>query len=367
MIALYEAWKGRYLVAAGTEPDGHPRYRVLHLRDPQADTVSEGMGYGMMIAAYMAGHDPDARAIFDGLYEFVLDHPSVNDPHLMDWDIPADESQNPPEDDSAFDGDADIAFALLLASAQWGDAGRFDYTHEASVMLDAIMASTIGQDSNLTLLGDWVNQPGDEYDQYTPRTSDFMPDHFRAFARATGQTRWNDVVAACQAAVEHIQSVYGPGTGLVSDFLVGASPTDHTLEPAPPNFIEGPHDGHYEYNACRDPWRLATDALVNDDPTSHAQALRIAQWSWQTTGGVPAAIHAGYTLDGTPVAGSDYFSTAFAAPLAVSAMIDPQAQGWLNDLYDSVRDSDDNYYEDTLSVLCMLVLTGNWWDPTLTP
>ena len=367
MIALYEAWKGRYLAPAGTEPDGHVRYRILHHRNPQGDTVSEGMGYGMLIVAYMAGYDPQAHAIFDGLYEYVLDHPSVNGASLMDWNVPANEAPNPPEDDSAFDGDADIAYALLLASVQWGDRGRFDYHQEAMTVLDAIMTRTVGVDSDLPLLGDWVSEPGDEYDQYTPRTSDFMPGHFHAFARATGDPRWNDVASACQNAIGQIQATFSPATGLIPDFLVPVSANDHTLIPAPAFFIEGPNDGRYEYNACRDPWRFATDALINNDPISRAEALTIAQWSRSATMGDPQAIHAGYKLDGTPVAGSDYFSAAFAAPLAVAAMLDPQGQAWLNALYDSVRQSDDDYYEDTLSVLGMLVLTGNWWDPTLTP
>ena len=367
VIALYEAWKGRYLIAAGTEPDGHPRYRILHHRDPQGDTVSEGMGYGMLIVAYMAGQDHDAKMIFDGLYEYVLDHPSVYGTHLMDWNVPADESSNPPDDDSAFDGDSDIAYALLLASAQWGDQGRFNYQNEASLVLDAMMQRTVGANSNLPLLGDWVNEPGDEFDEYDARTSDIMPNHFHAFARFTKDPRWNDVALACQSAIEHIQMTNSIGTGLLPDFFVSASANDHTPVPAPAFFIEGPNDGRYEYNACRDPWRLATDALLEDNPVSRVQALRIAIWSRLATGANPNAIYAGYRLDGTPVSGSDYFSAAFAAPLAVAAMLDPEGQDWLNALYDSIRSSDDEYYEDTLSVLCMMILSGNWWDPTLVP
>src|SRR4051812_22226572 len=32
--ALYDVWTQRYLAQAGTEGDGHPRYRVLFSRDP---------------------------------------------------------------------------------------------------------------------------------------------------------------------------------------------------------------------------------------------------------------------------------------------------------------------------------------------
>ena len=53
-------------------------------------------------------------------------HPSEIDSRLMDWNVP-----EPEGNDSAFDGDADIAFGLLLADAQWGSAGRVNYKAEA--------------------------------------------------------------------------------------------------------------------------------------------------------------------------------------------------------------------------------------------
>ena len=46
-------------------------------------TVSEAHGYGMMLAALMAGYDPEAQSIFDGLFAFYRDHPSSLTPGLM--------------------------------------------------------------------------------------------------------------------------------------------------------------------------------------------------------------------------------------------------------------------------------------------
>ncbi|MFM9105100.1 MAG: hypothetical protein ACKOWF_00160, partial [Chloroflexota bacterium] len=73
--AAYGRWKGNYLTRWGTDRDGHPLYWVVY--NGAADqTVSEAMGFGMVIVALMAGHDPDARALFDGLWRFVREHPS---------------------------------------------------------------------------------------------------------------------------------------------------------------------------------------------------------------------------------------------------------------------------------------------------
>lgn len=171
-----------------------------------------------------------------------------------------------------------MAYALLLADKQWGSNGRINYRAEAETLITAIFESTIGPASRLTMLGDWVNPNGSNYNQYTARTSDFMPAHFRAYGRATNNPIWSEVVSNTQTVITSLQMNYSPTTGLLPDFTVPTSPTDHTPHPAPSHFIEGTHDGHYYYNAGRTPWRIATDALVNNDPVSFAQAGKITVW-----------------------------------------------------------------------------------------
>ncbi len=360
--AAYDHWKAHYLRAAGTTAAGRPLYRISSGTEDPDRTVSEGQGYGMLIVALMAGYDPDAQTIFDGLWQFARAHPSKIDPRLMAWEVPEPTGGT----DSAFDGDADMAYALLLADAQWGSDGDLDYRAAAETLITAIGQSTVGPHTHLPLLGDWVEAyDDDEYTEYTVRTSDFMPAHFRAYGRFIGDPLWQKVVSATQTAVAHIQADYSPQTGLLPDFLVPASAEDHTLRPAYPNFLEGEHDGDYDYNAGRDPWRIATDALLNDDPTSRAQARKMAEWIFATTGGDPLAIRAGYTLDGEPTTDDD-FTTFFAAPFGVALMTTDHQQ-FLNDLYDAVYNIYEDYYEDSVTLLSLLVITGNYWDPTVPP
>ncbi len=362
---LYEAWKLHFLSAAGSEPDGHPRYRVRWDTPPEAATVSEGQGYGMVISVLMAGHDAAARTIFDGLLEFAKDHPSEIDARLMDWWVEADEIPERRGNDSAFDGDADIAYALLMAEQQWGAGGRFDYGAEASALLAGMLSSELGPQSRLPLLGDWVQPDGSTYSQLTPRTSDFLPDHFLAFAQARDAGAWLDARAAASWTIDFIQQSYAPSTGLVPDFLEPVSATDPTPRPASPNFLEGANDGFYYYNSARVPLRLGVSALVGDDAVSREQVQRLSLWIEAEAEADPARIRAGYRLDGTPVAGSNYFTSAFAAPLGVAAMSSATQQQWLNDLYEAVRLSQEGYYEDTLTLLSMLVMTGNYWSPAV--
>ena len=359
---LYDLWMERYRVFMGEADDGHPRYRIRKDRGARDATVSEGQGWGMMLAAFMAGHDPQARTVFDGLWEFALDHRSAGDPRLMDWWVNWDESPDGFGDNSAFDGDADIAYGLLLAEAQWGNRGRFDYGAEAEAVLAGILASAMGPDSDLPMLGDWVGPHGSPHNQWTPRGSDFMVDHFWAFSRASGDPRWGDVREACLAAIEQMQRDYSPHTGLVPDFMVarGSGPD---LEPAWPYFLESAWDGAHFYNACRLPWRLGLDALISGDERTLASARAMARWISAATGDDPWEIRAGYQLSGAPVDGSAYFTSAFAAPFAVALMTDPGQQDFLDSLYEVLRTRDESYYADSISLFSMIVLSGTWWSP----
>ena len=173
ITAYYDDWKNRWL-----KPDpGGNGWRVLI--DNSGRTVSEGQGYGMVIVPLMSGHDPQARTIFDGLWQFRLAHPSSIDDRLMDWAVP-----DPDGNDSAFDGDADIAYGLLLAHAQWGSGGTINYLQQAKNVIAGIKAKTIGPTSKLPMLGDWVNPTSTgTHNQWGTRSSDFMLGHFRAWAR----------------------------------------------------------------------------------------------------------------------------------------------------------------------------------------
>lgn len=380
----FDRWASRYLVVAGTMAGGSPLYRIAFGRAGTCDyntTVSEGQGYGMLIVALMAGYAPDPQTTFDGLWEYARRHRSSIPvhglpSHLMAGRVPPDKKGN----DSAFDGDCDITYALLLADKQWGSSGAIDYRSAAKDIASDLLTQVIGPTTHLPLLGDWVDPisgtPTNDLpnipcaDEYTPRSSDFMPGHFRVFRKEFAEAAWDAVISACQAVVSQMQAMYGSGTGLVPDFMVPILPARTALKPAPPRFLEEVTDGDYAFNACRVPWRLGTDALLNGDATSLSQTRTMARWAVASAGSGggppdPDNITEGYRLNGTPLNPASGFAPAYAAPLAVAAMTEPPHQEWLNQLFTRIKrlDEDGNYYEDTLTLLCLLVLTGNFWAP----
>jgi hypothetical protein len=185
--------------------------------------------------------------------------------------------------------------------------------------------------------------------------------NFRAFFRHTNNERWQDVINASQNALTKLQTQSSLGTGLISDFIEPESVSSNQQIPAAPYFLEGQYDGGYYYNACRVPLRIGMDALLYNDGISRQIVTKISTWMEQASGGNPYGVNAGYSLEGTPVAGGNYFSTAFVAPLGVAAMNDANQQYWLNDIYESVHNTHQGYYEDSINLLSLLVMTGNYW------
>lgn len=358
----YDGWKQRYLAAGKSQREFYvqshgPGERGSH----KALSFSEGQGYGLMITAFMAGHDPAAREAFDGLYRFYRSHPSMYNARLMAWRQEQDETSSK-DRDSASDGDLDIAFALLLANAQWGSGGEINYLKEALENIAAIKQDEINRKAWTVKLGDWAS-PENKYYSAT-RPSDFMMGHFRAFRAATGDESWTKVIDRCYSIVGVMQNDYSPSTGLIPDFVVASG---DSYKPAPPDFLEGANDGAYYYNSCRVPFRLGIDVIMTGDERARKALQKINRWIVAETRGDPSSIRAGYRLDGEVVDRDDR-SQAFTACFAVGAMCDPSNQEWLNALWDRVGKADtksEGYYADTLRMLCLIVLSGNWWEPPL--
>jgi hypothetical protein len=190
-----------------------------------------------------------------------------------------------------------------------------------------------------------------------------MPGHLRAFASASGSPLWTDVLDHTYGVFDDIQTTHSPATGLLPDFILDPLGTP---VPAGPQFLEGANDGAYDYNACRDPWRVATDFLVSGEARAKTTVQRITNWIRGATGNDPNDIKSGYQLNGTVSAGADYRSMAFVAPLGVGAMTDTANQAWLNDVWDLVVATPldaEGYYENSLKLLSMIVMSGNWWAP----
>ncbi len=360
---FYDEWKNLYIGNDCSEDIAYVDVNAEDNDNSDTLTVSEAHGYGMMIVAFMAGYDDEAQELFDRFYRYYRNHPSEENDYLMAWNQ-AGNCENAKEggNSSATDGDLDIAYALLLANAQWGSKGEINYREAALKMISAIEEEEINPSLNTVMLGDWTHPTNTTY-YNASRTSDWMPEHFRAFQDATDDDLWNQVVETIYESIETLQTNFSPTTGLLPDFVINL---DSSVEPAGEDFLEDDADGTYNYNACRDPWRLATDYLLNGESRAMTAVQTMNDWIKDKTNEDPSAIMDGYELDGDVHSSATYNAIDFAAPFGVGAMVSEKNQEWLNSIWDLVTQTgldEESYYGNTLKLLSLIVMSGNGWSP----
>ncbi|CAM4208517.1 glycosyl hydrolase family 8 [Erysipelothrix inopinata] len=362
---LFTEWKQKYLKVDPNNIDQKYVWYSDGNPDDYEDneiTVSEAHGYGMIILAMMANQYNHTQSDYDAMFRYFKAHPSEINSNLMAWQqglvdgVIVDINGA----DSAIDGDMDIAYSLILAHEQWGSLGNINYLTEARKVIDAIMESEVDHERWTLNLADWANS--DKYLGAT-RPSDWMMQHLKDFRIVSGDVRWDNVINNTYELSETIYKEYSTDTGLLPDFIV-LDEGKHI--PAPSEFLESENDGNYYYNSARTPWRLATDYLVTGEKRAYSQLETLNRWLRESTSDDVNEIKSGFTLNGEVV--GDWQDLTFTAPFMVSAMMHADHQTWLNDLWDlnaSADTQDEVYFGNNLRLLSMIVVSGNWFTPTV--
>jgi endo-1,4-beta-D-glucanase Y len=358
VAAVYERWKKNYL----TEDIGvKGMYYIKYQKEAgKPVTVSEAHGYGMVTLVYMAGADQNAKTYFDGMFAFFKAHPSNGNPKLMNWQQSIKKGKVVSVGGScATDGDMDIAYALLLADQQWGSNGKINYKAEALSIIDALKESIVHTRLRTLKMGDWASIEGSRVNDGT-RPSDFMLQHMKAYKKASRDAVWDTVETNTYQIINHIFNTYSPNTGLMPDF---AEYKNGNFVPANGQLLEDPEDGSFSYNSARTPWRIATDYLTTGDKRAQKQLSTLNAWIKKNTSENPAQIYSGYHLDGTLMKNRKYQDLTYQGPFLVSAMIDGSNQQWANKLWDNAVNNHNSYFGDSITMLCLITASGNWWTP----
>ena len=337
--------------------------------DPN-QTVSEGIGYGMVITAHFAGYYAGAQALFNDLYNVAVTHPAwgINEPAHMEWKIdrrfnsvigngvlrPHSIPEGTPGGSgggwSAFDAEEDIALGLLQAHRQWGSAGSINYLAKAIIMINAMKVRHLRPDGRI------VGGPGD-----VSRTSDYMTGHFKAFKRATGDAFWDSAIDQCFRLLNYSQTTISPG-GLMPDFLQDTQLA--TPRAADANLGDGNgHAARYFWNAIRVAQRMGHDFLFSGDVRARLVCERLLTFFINKHGPNPNLISGGYNMDGTEEFPNS-FPTIFKNLLINGAMCVPARQDYLNAIWSGMNSQRaTGYYGTELELMSGLVMAGRWIDP----
>jgi hypothetical protein len=374
--AAYAQWKTDTLVDAGGGT-----LRVQRLQSdpenpdgctPHGSTVSEGIGYGMLIAVYMGD-----QSTFDGLWLFEQQNTDGNG--LMNW-APEGVPANPAAPEcggGATDADEDMAFALLMANKQWGGQGSLTKTYlaYAKQQITNIWNTEI-RDSKLVAAGDgtwagWGNI----------NISYFAPAYYRAFAKVDSDSthHWTGASADAGSVVDGgsvldtvydtIDTALSTSGGNPSYGLVPAWCNDANNACSVASNSSGPLPFYYQYDSCRTPFRIALDWCWNGEPRAQAY---IAKTTAFFSGIGATNIVDGYALDGGaqaahPASGGVLSqSAAFVGPAGVGSMGSASAQSFLDSAYADVATLKllvgGTYYDDSWTVMSLLMMTGNFLD-----
>ena len=369
---LYDEWKkdllktwpsgqlvGEYFISAGANGNIDGWTKGIH-----PCTQSEGHGYGMLTLALMAGHDPDAKQIFDSMDRVRRAFPSSSDPRLMSWALPETGDPKLKAQPPATDGDQDMAYALLLAYDQWGDEPHNHYLAEAASVIAGMEAKFITSGTGAFFprmnIGDpqHTGSVAPESKPYLTRPSDYVVDHWRAFGATTGHTIWADIEKGSLAILGQVSNAK---TGLVPDFVVADPPVPSTTGTGDEDLCYA----CYDYNSCRVPWRQAVAVAHYGVDGSRQLLTKMVTWASMKFANDPANFTAGFQLDGTPQAGHDYGDAAFTAPIAAAGIANKSSQAWLDHGWSAMKEvGGDDYYGGSITLLSMLLVSGNWWMPS---
>ena len=349
VINFYNKWKDKYLRQTNMPGGYYIEGNAVNNKVPSKGT-SESQGFGMIATVLMAGYDSLAKDYFDGFFRFFDTHRSITNSALMGWTIAVDERDS--SFNSATDGDLDIAYALLLADKQWGSNGKINYLQEAkNIISQGLKKSCVDHKTMRIVLGDWDSEGS------ASRSSDWMTAHLRAFEKITGDSFWLICIDSVYSIMEQITKYYSPNTGLMPDFVSGTP-----VKPVKDGFLERDSDNDFSWNACRFPWRITMDYIHYNVPEAKEVASRVASWVIESSKNDPSNITAVYTLEGIPLLPWRK-SSAFTSPLLVACMTDTANQEYINKGWEVIKDYHLRYFSDSINLLCMLVLSGNWWAP----
>ena len=315
--SAYNSWRSVYVQQVNPG--------VLRVVRPENnnDTVSEGIGYGMLLS-YFAGDE----TTFKGLWSYGQRY--LDSKGLMNWQI--DSSGNVIGQGSATDADEDMAYALLRADSKWPNQG---FGQGAKNLINAMLNTEV-QSSNL------IN-PGDNWGTTQIMNPSYLaPAYYRAFAAITGDSRWNTIA---DTNLSWEQNAASSGTGLIPDWL--------NANFSQPSISWDQYPDAFYYDAVRAPIRLLMDYKWNNSQT----AANILNKENAFVSGVGVSnLKSGYSLTGSPL--TNYIDSTFLSAYASMGQTNSSSQFASDSLNALITNVPNNYFGASLRALALYVIAG---------
>ncbi|MDA3892700.1 MAG: glycosyl hydrolase family 8 [Salinivirgaceae bacterium] len=257
------------------------------------ETVSEGIAYGMILAAYF-----NDQTHFDGLWNYYKAFPNGNG--FMHWHTEG--CNTVLEQNGATDSDQDAAMALIIADKVFGSSGSVDYANDAKDMIALIKQYEVES-------GTYVLKPGDAFGgSDVTNISYFATGTYKLFGQFTNdEAFWNSVVDKCYVIIDNNLDENNAVGGLVSDWCKadGTEASGKSL--------------NYSYDASRTPWRIATDYIWFGDTRAKSYLDKTNNFVQNTINGIQN-VKDGYQQNGDLIAGDRYHNNTFVSNFACAGV-----------------------------------------------
>jgi endo-1,4-beta-D-glucanase Y len=334
-ISEYNSWMSSYYVECGGDES-----RI----NDNGLTVSEGIGYGMVLTAY-AGDSVK----FDRLWNYYKNR--MNGNGVMHWQYSGCNTGEMASN-GATDGELDAAMGLLVAFHQWPGRG---YGQPLENLLNSIKTHEF-EDCN----GLIVQKPGDAWGGCgCTNPSYFAPGYYRAFAQYYEEKGDNGNAEWWRKAADDSYIVLFRNQHHSSGLVTAWTNSSGDAGPCGGVAGGGGAASTYQYDACRTPWRIATDYLWWGADDAKTFLSPVVNFVNSSIGDLQNVVDR-YEHDGT--ATGQWNNTPFVGSFALAGMAVSQYDTDRYMLYFQ-KIMGDNYFNSSLSVMYKFLATGNYWNP----
>lgn len=291
--------------------------------DDKSYTVSEGIGYGMIMMVYFSDNAKSYQGEFDRLWAYYNNWLNMN--NLMHWKIQGFSSIN--QQNAATDAEFDVAIALAMARYQFGEQ---KYLDDAIALIKKIREKEMETDG--------LHKPGDNWN--SKRNPSYVsPAAFEVFKEIEDAAFWTKALARNYTLLKNNQN---QSTGLPSDWSNdNGNPVDNN---------------DFGYDASRAPWRWAWANAWYGHADAKTLLGKLAPW---VNGKTPASINGPLNVSSGNGGGCCNNST-FLGPLTNALSYSSSYQTSMNSFWDALMTkSDEQYFSAAMQLITGLLASGN--------
>jgi len=304
-------------------------------------TVSEGIGYAMLLAVYFSDATKSYEEEFGKLWNYYKKWSNNNG--LMNWKIQGFSSAN--QTGSASDADFDVALALVMARYQFD---KTEYETAAKTLIAAIRTKDFD--------GNGLHLPGDSWGGTADNNrnpSYVAPAAFQIFKEVEGNSAWDNIITKNYS---FLTSNRNTTSGLPSDWA-NTSGTPQQCSAC------GYSGTKYGQDAVRAPWRWATAKAWFGGNSAHSSAgtLLSTLGSWvngKTATEIKGPIDLNGTLPSSGNSNSSYIGSLMCA-LMNSSSYQTKLNSFFSTMIGQTGTADASYYNQSMLLLTGLLASGN--------